>query len=664
MPNDESKNPIDEKPVDSKKELENLIKTDEDVQKKLIKQCQAEYVLGKEHQENRLLTELSRLKLFNNQRKDADRVGDLSLFSIMQTFLAALYTNNMVAVFTGREEGDDDTSENLNSLAKFDYKLMKKHIVDYFWIWDTCFFGRGLISLEEFNRDERYQCPVPANIDSMTFIHDPDAISVNGMIHNDGGMRFGGMEQKIRAGSFSAKNGYFNYTDKEGEIDLTMDDEIDSLQKRAMEERDNAQGLTHLIEGLSTEDMGDNVMYPVLRWYTRFNGHKIGVTLADARTRIIKINVFGKDEKVDFPIIDRPLFPHSKSWSGTSIPDLVEDKQRHKSVLMNLAMDGVKLSTYPSTLYDEDRIKNKADLMKTRFNKFVGVKGVGDIRSAVQPMNKPEVRMDLVKMILDMLDNSAQIASAAPEMQQGQLSGEQRTLGELNLVQANVTKRHTLAGKVFSWSEEAFWMMYYQSYKTHFKDDIDEKVIRISGAWGNKWRSLTRENIILDRDPDVDIEVKDDVEATRARERILVQAFGQTLFLEPSANRRYFTKRLAKLNNFKHDEIERLLPPTPDELIAEEENEKLSRNELVPVNPNDNHIVHYEINNKAADTPAKEAHMAATRLAMKIQKQQPELFPQLAEQAAAGQPTDAAGIPATQAGGMGDLQPQVNLTQA
>lgn len=621
----------------------------------LVRQFQAEYALAKNHQRDYLVEKLNQLKLYNNKKKNKDRVADLSIFSIMQTILAALYSNSLLAVFDGKEDGDDETAENLMDLAKYDYKVMKKHILDYFWIWDTCFNGRGIISLEEFSRDPEIMAPVPGYIDAMTFLRDPKAMSVNGLIHGDQGMRFGGYETFISAADISGKNGYFGIDVK----DLTHEKEVDSLLDEAQEARDDAQGLNNLKHrNISTKDLGDNMLYPAINWYTHYNGQKVKLILGNSGTKILKIREFGESKKTDFPLVDRPLFPHSKSWHGVSIPDLVEDKQRHKSALLNASMDAVKNLIRPSYIYDEGKIKNKADLRRIhRSGKMIGVKGAGDIRGAIQPVNKADLRMDLVNYILDALDSSAQIATASPEMQQGQLSGQDRTLGELNLVQANVTKRQTLSSRIFSWSEEDFWIKYYQLYKKHLKSGIDEKLIRITGASGRKYRKLTRENLILNRDPDITIESSDDNQAKNARERILLQSFSEVIFSDPEANHRYMRKKLAKANDMTVDEIELLLPPTIDELIAEEENEKLSEDEFVEVSENDNHIVHLEVNGQAAETSAKEAHMRAHRLMMRIKRDQPELFPQPEEQLLPD------GTTPTVSGGVGQLRRQASPTQ-
>ncbi len=588
---------------------------------KLIKQFEVEYSLAHDHQREELKENLSRLKLYNNQKKDKKRVADTSLFSIMQTILAALYVNSLNVVFDGNDEGDEPTGENLNALAKYDYKVMQKDVLDYYWIWDACFLGYGLVDLEEFDRES--MAPVPGYIDSMTFLRDPKATSPNGLMKGAGAMRFGGMPIEVSGTDLNKENGYFDYDD------ISIDEEYDSLKKDAQDNRDQASGYQTLLnKNLSTKDMGDNIVYPAFKWYTHFEGNKVKVIIANSKSRVIKFEILGKHDKVKWPIIKRNLYPSSKSWSGVSIPDLVEDKQRQKSVLMNLSLDAVKSDIYPAMLYAEKRIKNKADLKRIKFNKMIGVKGDSDIRGAVAPLNKANPRMDLVNGILTTLDQSAQIATGSPEMQQGQLSDKSRTLGELNMVQSNVTKRHTLAARIFSWSEQAFWEMWYLLYKKHFKKGIDKKLIRITGAYGNRWRTLTKENMTYPQDPDITIEDVNTNDAKNARERILLQSYGELVFSDPEANHRYYRKLTGKINGLDHEQLERLYPPTVDELLALEENEKLSKDEIVEVGENDNHVAHKEQHQKAAQTKALEAHIKAHTTMQRIMKNQPEIFPQ------------------------------------
>jgi len=583
----------------------------------LIKQIQLEYALCWENQQDRIRVGLERLQLYSNQKRDKSLVGDPLMFTVHQTVLASLYNDRLAVSFLGREEGDDETGDNLTSMAQFDYETMKKDVLDYYWAWDASFFGRGLVKLFEFNRDKRFNCPIPELFDPMTFLRDPKAISVEGDIKGRGALRFGGREIELSRRVLKEDKGYFDISE------VKAGSEVKSLIKQANEARDKAAGLDN-IKNASEKDLGDSENINALEWYTYFNGKKVCVTLANNKSKVIKLVKTGDT----FGLIDRPMYPNSHSWEGVSVPDLIEDKQRHRSVVLNLALQGMKADLYPSYLYDENRIKNKADLISIKMNKYIGVDGEGDIRGAVAPMNKAQANQNMASWILQTLDVSVQRATATPEMQQGAVSDEKRTLGELNLISSKVDTRYSLTAKVFGWSERAFWEQWYRLYKEHMETGIDKKVIRIAGSMGNKFRALTKENITFKIDPDIKIESKTVAENLRLKDRTLLNAFAQTVIASPNAlGKKYFEKKLAQMNGLELDEANIIYPASVDELIAQDENDMfLSENKLTMVAPDDDDYAHLQIHSKAAETASKASHILAHKIQMMLKRKHPEIF--------------------------------------
>ncbi|EKE25618.1 MAG: hypothetical protein ACD_5C00095G0002 [uncultured bacterium] len=586
----------------------------------LIDQVQAEYdaaflFMKPKHEEWGL-----RLKLYNNQKRDKEAVGDNLMFTVHQTVLASLYSDKLTSEFNGREQGDDETAETLNTLAIFDEDDMEKDILDYEWDWDASFFGRGLCLFNEFDRVTK--TPMAEIIDPMTWLRDSRAKSVNGDRKRRGAMRYGGREIRMTMNEMKEAGIYFNFEDM---ADDTKD--VNSVVDRNMELRAQAQGLgTVANKSLA----GENKDFRLLEWFTIYNGKKVLVTLASNRTRVVRYteltNAEGKPAKT-WPIIDRPFYPMAHDWDSVSIPDLTEDKQRARAVLQNLSLKGAKMRLHPMTLFDTNKITNKADL-NFEFGKNIGVNG--NPNNAAVPLQTSGVNNE-VQWVMELLDTAAQRATATPEMQQGSVGAEKRTLGEINLIASKVDTRYSLSAKIFGWSEKRFWKQWYALYKKHFKDGIDEKTIRISGAMGSQWRKLTRENIVLaSNDPDIKIESKIISEERRLQNLQMFRAFIKDVLAVAGqeANLRFALKRLGKLSGMTKDEIDRVLPPTYDEMESEDENEKLSNGEIVEVNPMDDDMIHLETHNKAADTPEKYAHQKAHKLAMLLKKERPELFPQ------------------------------------
>ena len=629
----------------------------------LSKQIQAEYNLAWKHQKPKKDEWEIRLKLYNNQKREKKAVGDTTLFTIHQTVLASLYVDRLDAEWQGREEGDDEVADNLNAMARYDYGEMEKDIVDYEWDWDALFFGRGILMCSEYIRDpdKGIYLPLPYVVDPIPFLRDPRAASVNGDRKSRGSARFLGWEEKMTRPALEKHEHIF---DDINFNEIKFGSGTRSILRDAIEARDTAQNLqTQRMEG--EENLGANAEYDITVWFTHYEMEgkikKIKVWLANDRTKVIGVEILKHDY---WPLFDRPLYPTSHDWDGTSVPDLVEDKQRARAVAQNLGLNAMKADLYPMYIFDSNKITNRKDL-KFNFNKFIPVDGKDQpLTNAIVPLIKSRPNMQLLDFLYTSLDISAQKATATPDIQQGIQSEKDRPLGETNLIASKVDTRYSLGAKVFGWSEKRFWLQgWYQGYKDHFAEDIDEKVIRLVGAFGPKWRPLRRPNIIARLDPDVEIESRILSRAKQLEER---QALGQFFGLalqEPTSNRRWGLKKLAKLNGLEKDEIDRLFPPTIDERIAEDENEILNKDETVRITAEDDHNVHLEMHSKAGDTKASYAHIEAHKKALSIKKLQPDLFPQ-EPQAATFQPEGTEKIiPQPIPGGPRPIQPSQTSNQ-
>lgn len=620
------------------KELDRLEK---DPYESLARQCNAEYRVAFEHQKERKQELLQRLKVYNNQRRDKEAVGDTTMFSIFQTMLAVLYVDKLGVKWAGREEGDSGVAENLNAVSEYDYTEMEKDITDYDWIWDTLFFSRGLLELEEYIRDpdNGIYLPVPRVIDPFMFLRDPRAISINGNRLRKGSARFFGEDMKMTQDDI--KNNPHAVGSNIDFRSIKIGSGTESLLEDGKRARDEAQGLLYGLSNWKEKDMGANAEYDVTVWNTNWKvggqTKKIKVWLANKRQTVIGFKVYKNDK---WKVIDRPLYPTSHSFDGTSIPDLTEDKQRAKAVAKNLGLRAIKADLYPSYIYDTNKIKNKNDL-NIGFNKFIGadVPEGRSVQDALMPLRKAVPNLPLLNFIIQSLDTDAQKATATSDLQQGIQPTQDRTLGENNLVVQRGDVRSSLSAKIFGWSERNFWREWYNCYKENFASDIDEKVIRIVGAYGEKWRKYTKDQFVTKKlDPDVKVDSLFENRTKELQERQELSQYLTVAMQDPTINRRYALKELGK-SILTSDRMDRLFPPTVDERIAREENEMLNENKNVQVRVEDNHETHLEEHNKATDTKAKFVHIATHQRALSIKKIVPGAFPPDQQQ----QPLDVQG---------------------
>lgn len=611
--------------------MKDLDRLDNEKLETLAKQCAAEYSLAYDHQSAKKAESLLRLKLYNNQRRDKKAVGDTTMFSIFQTILASLYVDKLTAQWVGREEGDAEVADNLNSLYEYDYEEMGKDESDYDWIWDTCFFGRGLSDMSEYVRDpdNNIYLPVARTIDVMTFLRDPRAASVNGnILLGQGAARF--MYEDVKMTRDAIENNPHAVASLNME-EVKFGAGTKSLIEQGAAARADAQG-NQYERNKNEKNLGVNAEYEITIGYTHWKVdgkvQKVKVWLANNRKLVVGFQVL---KTRTWKIIDRPLYPTAHEWDGTSVPDLTEDKQRARAVAQNLGMEAMKADLYPMYIYDSNKIKNKADL-NFNYNKFIpaDIPEGRSVADAITPFRKSTPNLALLNFIYQSLDVSAQKATATSEIQQGVASDEKRTLGEVNLIASKTDTRYSLAAKIFGWSEKRQALAWYNCYKENFSDEIDEKIIRIEGAFGAKWRQLTKDQITTKRlDPDVKIDSIYVARAKQLEERQAMTGYFALAMQEPTANRRYALKELGRTAyGLTKDRLERLFPPTIDERIAEDENTKLNDNKYVPTKVEDDHNTHLEIHSMAAATPATYAHIEEHKLALSIKKTNPELFPQ------------------------------------
>ena len=572
----------------------------------VLEQIQSEFNFAYQYIKVKWSAWLVRLRLYNNQKRKRDAIGDPLLFTIFQTVLASLYSDKLTVEFVGREHGDDEQAENLNLMAQYDTEEMMKEQIDYDWIWDTCFFGRGLLLMQEWC-DESIS-PIPEVIDPLTFLRDPDAISANGDKRGRGGLRFFGRQIRMTKCEMEEAGVYQNLDKLCGETtSSTNQTEID----RNVQARREAQGYDQLRQGLK----GSNTSYVLYEWWTYFNDKKYFFTTNATRSVLFRAQ---EVKTKRWPLVDRTLFKTAHDWDGVSIPDLVEDKQRGRALIMNLAKKGVQAKLYPNYLYNNLMIKNKADLAKIDFNKFVGV--AGNPNGVVAEIPRANITTD-VQWMLDLMDGNAQKATATPDIQQGALSEKVKSATEIAKVTQGVDTRYSLAAKLFAWSEKAFWKLYYEMNFLYFTSKAYNKTIRIIGALGPQYHKIQRENIITDADPDIFIESKALSDAKRMNKMNMLGVFiNQAVAMDPGTNRRFLLKEQGKAMGMTSDDLNRALPKTLDELEAEEENLLLEKNKLPKISVSQNHFVHIEIHSKAADTKAKMHHIDLHKLALLYQR--------------------------------------------
>lgn len=584
-----------------------------DFHESVIRQINEEYWAAWWFHKPRVQEWLTRLKLYNNQKRDKARIGSPDIFSFHQTLLAHLYEDRLGLNFKGRLERDMDAVENFNFLAENDYDDMHLAETDYDWDFDASLFGRGLLLMNDW--DYESLCPLGEVIDPLTWLRDPNAQSVNGNVLRQYAMRFGGREIRRTGLEMKESGDYINldYLKKDAQGFRTFSPLWDA--ERARKE---AQGFQTPYQSYS---LTKNLDWTLLQWFTVIDGEKYMVELGNERTLIVRME---KIKGRDWPIIDRTMYPIAHDWDGVSVFDVMEDKQRFRAQLLNVYGDLAKAKLYDMWLYDENKIRKHVDL-DFEFAKRIPVDG--NPANSIVPLKHADAGGE-VQFMLDFLDKASQKALGISEQSLGQSPKGKQSLGSLQQKQANLDVRMSLPKKIWGWSENKRWRRWYEMYTEYF-GGIDRKIISTEGMFGKQFEKVIRkEDIMLSHSmgPKIEIETKSESEARKLRKYQQLKDYMVTAIQLPETDKVYGIRKLGE-QVLKRSEIRFLIPYSHDENLAIEENELLNKGKVVKVNPEDNHQVHRRIHSEAKDTPEAEAHMRMHDFALMAMKQRPDLFP-------------------------------------
>jgi len=582
---------------------------------KILAQGKAEIAESRDFVREKRVNFRDRLRLYNNQRKQKDKIGDNTIYTIMTTMLAVYYSDELEVGFTGRDISDIEAADNTEKLAKFDYDEMEMDIINYKVQWDRFFFGVGIRQISDW--DKKRKTPIPKTLNPLCWLPDPHGSLV---MKN---FRYSGFEVQYTRGEMTEECGFFN---------LSL---LKSKPNKAGTETEQTDAAYRQAQGLEdaeyrNNENKDNEVYDMVDHFMTIKGsdgisRKFLVTFDDKVDNIFRfeeIEAVTEEEKEDPTLVPFPLTlnyysPNRNDPFGTSVPDLTEDKQRAKSVFKNLQIAAVKADLYPMYLYNRDKILNRRDL-DFAFNKFIPVRGDVD-NGTLQPLNKPNSKLGDSLNIIQAIDNDGNIAVGADKNAQGVLSDQDRTATEVQQTTANANLRFLLGSKINAWGEKKFWKLWYRLYRQNMKA-AEKKTVRLSTALGSSYVSLTRKDFITKEDPDISIKSKLEVEQKRSRDRIAFTSVYPLIVQDPTkplAAKRFAERHMLRLYNLQQDEIAMISPATPDEMRSKMENELLNKNNFkdVQVSAEEDHLSHMLIHSQAEKTEAALAHINAHKMA-------------------------------------------------
>ncbi|PIV90872.1 hypothetical protein COW46_00845 [Candidatus Gracilibacteria bacterium CG17_big_fil_post_rev_8_21_14_2_50_48_13] len=560
-----------------------------------------------------------RTKMLNNQMKDKNSVGVPLMYTTLNTVVSALYDDKLGVTHIPYSSAGSDRAQALDQMALNDYRVMKKGITDYHWIWDAAFYGHSPLLMQGWCKDK--QVPEVELMDPMTFFYDPTAVFVNPFMGKTG-LRFFG-RQRIK--SIDALKGtdlykqYFNHAefvphrgsgDRVEQADLT---------------RKEMQNLIASSKNVITGGPKSGML--VTEWWTFDDeGKRVYIEVMGQLSRGLDESCIIRYEQLDFqdnwPLVNRVLIPLGETFRGISIPDLTEDKQRYTAKFLNLALKSAEFATYGQYIVNTQRL-SLDEVGTPAPNKLIA--SDGDPTNAMIPVQREGLRGEF-QWVMNYMDQVSQQATATPAIAQGMTPDKSRSATEIAQQSSGVDRRHTLSAKILGWSETEYYEQWYRCYKKFFPK-AGEKVIRLMGEMGTLFTTFGRTDFMDDKQPEVYIQsaVMGEIERTTKLQNMTNVM--QVISADPNVNTRYMFRKVAELSDFSKEEVEMLLPRTPEELHAEGENDLILKGETPRISMRDDHMAHLEIHAKLPEGPLRDAHIAAHKKAMLLARMNPEIMP-------------------------------------
>jgi hypothetical protein len=290
-----------------------------------------------------------------------------------------------------------------------------------------------------------------------------------------------------------------------------------------------------------------------------------------------------------WPIVVKEAFREPHSSVNFSVADLLEDKHRAKSVLLNLAFIAAKDRANPTYLYNPDKITDITQFFSRQIDQHIPV---NEMEGAVQPLNTEDPMSAGLIQFISMLQQEANdpvgtSIAITPDSGKGETATKSAIDQQLNDMASS------LQSKIMQFGEAEFWSHWFHRY-AKYGPDFKEKMANIVGVKGINSQMIDMKDFNNDFPPGVLVYSAKEAEYKElVLRRDLMQLYPELAnTLGPDGLRNF--NKFVFFPKFLSDPslVDVMLPKTLDEMKAEDENEQLKKEEYVQVAPTDDHTTH------------------------------------------------------------------------
>lgn len=534
--------------------------------------------------------QVSQLVLLNNLNRNDQNIASTLLLTLFNRVLSSLYDDKMQVKFLPSQGILQEQLNSYNVLAQSDYLEMDKPKLDYDWSWDTLFFGRGYVETIRFNKKRKIM--EPQVINPLMFGYDPYFENVQDWRYYWKWVTKSKweLEKLIKAGVI---DGIKKTTEIESGVDTYLWDykiKRDEAKKGTTPATDTQAGdVYQIVEFYGYNEKGEKCVYWVDKGFTKIL-FEMKLDLEDGE-QIVAPDGETIDTGSKWPLVVKEAFREPHSSITFSVADLLEDKHRAKSVLLNLAFIAAKDRANPIYGYNPDKVKDVTQFFNRQINQHIPM----DSEDAAWPLNTQDPMSAGLINFITMMQQEANdpvgtSVSAAPE------PGGPGTATEAAIDQQLNDMAQSLQSKVLQFGESEFWSHWFHRYKKHSKE-LGSKMANIVGVKGVKSEEIDLADFNTDFPPGVLVYSAKEAEYKElVMRRDLISLYPQLQVSLGPDGMRNFNKHVF-FPKFLQDPslIDIMFPDTLDEIHAKEENELLKENKYPPVAQTDDHQTHIYI---------------------------------------------------------------------
>lgn len=542
---------------------------------------QSNYIESQMFLEARKKRQVNQLVLLNNLQRGDQNIAATLLITLFNRVMSALYDDKLQVKFLPSQGITQDQINSYNMLAQSDYLEMGKAKLDYDWCWDTLFFGRGYCETYQF--DKKRKIMKPHVINPLVFGYDP-------YFENPQEWRYywkwvtkskWDIERLIKSGKIT---GIKSSSDIAGGVDPQL---WEYKQKRdaatkAVEPPNEPAGadIYQILEYAGYDTEGNKTIYWTDKHFSKI--------LMEEKLDFNDLEHEDGSVGSKWPIVVKESFRIPHASVPFSIADILEDKHRAKSVLLNLAFIAAKDAANPLYGYNPDKVRDVTQFFSRQINQHIPMED----ETAAWPLNvKDPMPPGLINFMTALQQEANDPIGTGVSMEPSQ--GGQETATEAALDQQMNDMAQSLQSKVMQFGEGEFWSAWWHRYQKH-AEELESKLANIVGVKGVSTTEIALTDFITDFPPGVLVYSAKEAEYKElVARRDLMQLYPQlAVTLDPDGMRN-FNKHVF-FPKFLQDPslIDIMLPKTLEEMKAEEQNDMLKKDELPPVLETDNHQTH------------------------------------------------------------------------